>query len=324
VNLIELVEAGDLAGVVRELSELAPDQRAAQAAPLAARWEGMVRTNAWHWLSPAELAPQFAAELGCQVTPAAAAAWLLERDSTHARGGWGWMVDVADLYTEAWRVDLVTRLAGQTQPGIRDRSCWVRPGRAHHPRHRHPAADHRPVHRSLAAPPWTAPDLALLHPMASTPAENAAMARDYLALLDRSLPEASCAQEVLTGLDEAGLLEPDVLTEMCERVLLRPEKKLVRAQLPWLDQVLGDEPREDAVQLPWKHSCDPSLAGALLAARLTEVIDIVERSIQPFLLAVPTLATGALDAAVLVERIAQLEELGITPRRLTWRKRCCG
>ncbi|WP_329544502.1 DUF6493 family protein [Streptomyces sp. NBC_01356] len=332
-----------------------------------------------------------------------------------------------------------------------------------------------------------APFLVFLRALASTPAEKALVVRDYLALLDRSLPVATYAQEVLTGLDEAGLLEPELFTEACERVLLRPEKKLVRAQLGWLgrvarrdparagrvlvdaattfghremtlqeqalklvakhlkaadDSVLpelraaaeqlspglsaraaellgtaqgtvtepyadvlpavpgprpvpgpiataaevaqevaavvandrdvvaferaldglvrhahldrtaladalkpvmrrepkshvdwvqsdlydvasavrGDEPRRRAVMMrravhvtQTGPSPTYSLAGSMLAARLTEAMDVIESGAQPFLLAVPTLATGALDAAVLVERISALDELGVTP-----------
>ncbi|WP_406356738.1 DUF6493 family protein [Streptomyces sp. NBC_00658] len=332
-----------------------------------------------------------------------------------------------------------------------------------------------------------APFLVFLRALASTPAEKALVVRDYLALLDRSLPVATYAQEVLTGLDEAGLLEPGLFTEACERVLLRPEKKLVRAQLGWLGRVVrrdparagrvlvdaattfghremtlqeqalklvakhlkaaddsvlpelqaaagqlspglsaraaellgtaqgtvtepyadvlpsvpeprpvpgpiataaevaqevaavvandrdvvaferaldglvrhthldrtalaqalkpvmrrepkshvdwvqsdlydvasavrGDEPRRRAVMMQRAvhvtqtgPSQTHSLAGSMLAARLTEAMDVIESGAQPFLLAVPTLATGALDAAVLVERISALDELGVTP-----------
>lgn len=362
-----------------------------------------------------------------------------------------------------------------------------------------------------------APFLVFLRALASTPAEKALVVRDYLALLDRSLPVATYAQEVLTGLDEAGLLEPELLSEACERVLLRPEKKLVRAQLGWLGRVARRDPaqagramvdaattfghremtlQEQALKLVAKHlkaaddsvlpelraaagqlspglsaraaellgtveplgaanlfgtsedtgteqphadvhpyadvlpavpephpvpgpiataaevaqevaavvandqdvvaferaldglvrhahldrtalaealkpvmrrepkntvdwvqsdlydvaravrgdeprgravlmhravhinrttpsrSC--SLAGSMLAARLAEAMDVIESSTQPFLLAVPTLSTGALDAAVLVERISALDELGVTPRPSTWHRLCCG
>ncbi|MFD5631271.1 DUF6493 family protein [Streptomyces sp. NPDC127072] len=330
----------------------------------------------------------------------------------------------------------------------------------------------------------TAPSLAYLEALASSPAENALAVRDHLALLDRSLPVAAHAQDVLFGVDGAGLLEPDARTEMCERVLLRPEKKLVRTQLTWLDRAIrrdpsragralvdvatafghrdmalqeralavvarhlktaddsvlpelraaaerlspglavraaellgttrktddepyadvlpavpepvpvlgpiataaevaqevaavvandwdvvaferaldglvrhshldrtalaqalrpvmrrapressdwvqadlydvagvvrGDEPRRRAVLMRRAVQVHPSrshsLAGSMLAARLTEAMDVIESGSQPFLLAVPTLSTGALDAAVLVDRVAALDALGITP-----------
>ncbi|UIX30183.1 DUF6493 family protein [Streptomyces sp. GQFP] len=325
----------------------------------------------------------------------------------------------------------------------------------------------------------TAPPIEYLRALALTPAENAPALRDHVALLDLSMPVATYAHEVLLGLDEAGLLEPDVLTEMCERVLLRPEKKLVRAQLTRLDRaarkdparaartvldaataldhrevdlqeralaviarhlkaagdsvlpelrtaaarinpalagraaellgtapdrltdqyadtlpvvpeprpvpgpietavevaeelaaavanpkdvvtfervldglvrhahldratlaqalkpVMRKEPR-DAVDVTQADAYDvaralrgdeprqrhfasryrsghSSPAGELLRARLAEVIDIIEAGTQPFLLAVPTDATGALDAAELVRRISALDGLGITP-----------
>ncbi|MFI7610308.1 DUF6493 family protein [Nonomuraea terrae] len=335
-----------------------------------------------------------------------------------------------------------------------------------------------------------APHLAFLHALALTPAEYAPFLRDHVAMLDLSLPVAAHGQEVLIALDGAGLLEEDVLTEACERVLLRPEKKLVRAQLSWLARVIRRDParagqilRDAAItfqhrdadlqeraldmiakhlrtagdsvlpelreaaeslspgltaraaelfgppaaddtaerfeevlpvvpvplpvpgpietatevaqevaavfagdlsvvvferaldglvrharldraalsaalavvmrkephhgrdylpadlydvatavrgseQRPWhirlraehplavrwpEYGPRPSLAGAMLRARLDEAIDLVESGTQPFLLAVPTHSTGALDAAVLVERIAELERLGVTP-----------
>ncbi|MER5197262.1 DUF6493 family protein [Streptomyces sp. NPDC002755] len=92
----------------------------------------------------------------------------------------------------------------------------------------------------------TAPPLAYLRALALTPAENAPALRDHMALLDLSSPVAAYAQQVLIGLDEAGLLEPDVLTEACERILLRPEKKLVRAQLTRLDRAARKDPTRAA------------------------------------------------------------------------------
>ncbi|GAA4863668.1 DUF6493 family protein [Saccharopolyspora cebuensis] len=328
----------------------------------------------------------------------------------------------------------------------------------------------------------TEPALTYLRALLPTPADNAPRTREHLALLDRSLPVATHAQEVLIGLDGAGLLAPEDFSESCRRVLPRPEKKLVRAQLTWLDRVAkrepervdqvvrdaaltfhnhepvlqeralalvgrhlrkagdavlpelrtaagalgaslapraaellgsedttepyvevlppvpepqpvpgplgtpldvaeevaaviadnwdvvpferaldglvrhaardraalaaalepvvrrdprsiggtqsdvydvarfvrGDEPREWAVQSRdhWAYRYnfgDDNQAKAMLAARLVEAMRIVESGAQPFLLAVPTLSTGALDAGVLVERVAECERLDVIP-----------
>ncbi|SIS03870.1 DUF6493 family protein [Micromonospora avicenniae] len=88
----------------------------------------------------------------------------------------------------------------------------------------------------------TAPHLALLRALGLTPAEKVPFLRDHVAMLDLSSPVAGYGQEVLIELDTAGLLEDDVRTEASERVLLRPEKKLVRAQLTWLDRVARRDP----------------------------------------------------------------------------------
>ncbi|MFC8869783.1 DUF6493 family protein [Streptomyces sp. NPDC057148] len=92
------------------------------------------------------------------------------------------------------------------------------------------------------APKTITPVVAFLRALALTPAEKAPFLRDHVAMLDLSSPVASYGQEVLRELDEAGLLEEDVLSEACERVLLRSEKKLVRVQLSWLDRVARREP----------------------------------------------------------------------------------
>jgi hypothetical protein len=324
-----------------------------------------------------------------------------------------------------------------------------------------------------------ADSLAFLRALAPTVTENARFAREYIALLDRPSTVAGHAQQVLLGLDEARLLEAETFTEMSERVLLRPEKKLVRAQLAGLDRaarrdparaarlavdaatafqhpdpalqeraldviarhlraaedsvlpalrtaaewlspvfsgraaelfgtpqdtaersvevlpaapksrpmpgpavtaaevaqevaaivagdqdvaaferaldglvrhargdraalagalkpvmrrkpaeetdcrqadlydvaraVRGEEPRDAAFHVNRYRPRDFSLAGAMLAARMSEAIDVIESGTQPFLLAVPTHATGALDAGALLERLSKLEELGIAP-----------
>ncbi len=78
--------------------------------------------------------------------------------------------------------------------------------------------------------------LAVLEALAPTEQEYAARVRDLLAMLDGLSPVAGHAQQVLTGLDEAGLIEPEVVVEASAVVLFRAEKKLVRAQLGWLEQ----------------------------------------------------------------------------------------
>ncbi|WP_329529763.1 DUF6493 family protein (plasmid) [Streptomyces sp. NBC_01450] len=74
----------------------------------------------------------------------------------------------------------------------------------------------------------------------------------------------------------------------------------------------GDKPRERDFTARLKFNAF-SPAGELLRARLAEAVDIIKADAQPFLLAVPTDATGALDAAELVRRLSVLDGLGITP-----------
>ncbi|MFC5642933.1 DUF6493 family protein [Kitasatospora cinereorecta] len=71
----------------------------------------------------------------------------------------------------------------------------------------------------------------VLKALAPTAAENTARVRTYLALLDGPSPIAGEAQQVLIGLDAT-----DLLAEASQTVLFRTEKKLVRAQLGWLDR----------------------------------------------------------------------------------------
>lgn len=87
------------------------------------------------------------------------------------------------------------------------------------------------------------PSLAYLRALAPTAAENAPFLRDHVAMLDLPLPVAAYGQQALIALDEAGLLD-DVRTEASERILLRPDKKLVRAQPAWLDRVARREPAD--------------------------------------------------------------------------------
>ncbi|MFJ9459884.1 DUF6493 family protein [Kitasatospora sp. NPDC101447] len=84
--------------------------------------------------------------------------------------------------------------------------------------------------------------LDVLRALAPTPGEYAARVRDVVALLDGPSVIAGHAQEVLAELDEAGLIEPEVLHEASEVVLFRTEKKLVRAQLGRLERAARRAP----------------------------------------------------------------------------------
>ncbi|MFE0183886.1 hypothetical protein [Streptomyces olivaceus] len=102
------------------------------------------------------------------------------------------------------------------------------------------------------------PHLALLRALGFLAREQVSFLRDHVAMLDLSLPVAEYGQQVLVALDEAGLLEDDVLAESCERVLARPEKKLVRAQFSWLDRAARRDPGRAAgvvtgVALAFQH-----------------------------------------------------------------------
>ncbi|MFF3378422.1 DUF6493 family protein [Streptomyces sp. NPDC002680] len=159
----------------------------------------------------------------------------------------------------------------------------------------------------------TAPPLAYLRALALTPAENAPALRDHVALLDLSMPVAAYAQEVLLGLDEAGLLEPDVLTEVCERVLLRPEKKLVRAQLTRLDRAARKDPARAA-----RTVLDAATALDHREVDLQErALDVIARHIEAAGDSVlPELRTAAARInPALAGRAAEL--LGTAPDRLT-------
>lgn len=79
--------------------------------------------------------------------------------------------------------------------------------------------------------------VAILDELAPTLDEQAARATTYLRMLpDSHSMVAGIAQQTLMALDGAGRLGPELLIEASRLVLCRPEKKLVRAQLSWLDK----------------------------------------------------------------------------------------
>ena len=137
MNLIRLAEAGDTAGVLRELGTLTPAQRAALAAALAARAEAMAAAPDEY--TDEQRIAQRMAELGCQARPGDAADWLLRNDPQYPTlrrdPGYHRLAEVVYLYPPDWRAELVARLA-LAAPGwwawfllaeriIRDTGCPV-------------------------------------------------------------------------------------------------------------------------------------------------------------------------------------------------------
>ncbi|MER7441597.1 DUF7824 domain-containing protein [Micromonospora avicenniae] len=364
MSLIELAKAGDVTGVLRELAALTPEQRAAHAPDVEALFAAMDR-NDWWKLSEEQRVAMHTAQLGCWVTPEAAAAGLRKPTFEIRREALVPMADVLNLYPAAWQAELVAQISEQEAPAWHDGAWFVladhiiqttgcpaptcdtyinawlgdryfyragvwssrplgavggadflellrndpctptllplavaRPGvrllgvgalvalaadgvidraalidrvftEMANVVDTHPSiaagllkelaltpAEHAqkaPERSALAERIFarllqdgtrrqTAPYLASLPAFGLTTAEKVPFLRDHVAMLDLSPPVAGYGQEVLIELDTAGLLEDDVRTEASERVLLRPEKKLVRAQLTWLDRVARRDP----------------------------------------------------------------------------------
>ncbi|MEV0532387.1 DUF6493 family protein [Kitasatospora sp. NPDC050463] len=84
--------------------------------------------------------------------------------------------------------------------------------------------------------------LAVLVALAPTPDAYAKQVRSLVALLDGLSVVAGHAQQVLAELDAAALVEPEVLAQASAVVLFRTEKKLVKAQLGWLDKAARRSP----------------------------------------------------------------------------------
>ncbi|MDQ1035022.1 hypothetical protein QFZ75_001438 [Streptomyces sp. V3I8] len=107
MRLVELVRARDLCGVVRELGGMTPRQRVlAQTGLLGHRESAAGRRT----VAPSEKAALSAAELGCRVTPEAAAAWLLQHRYLTPDT---WTVEILDLRPTAWRAELAARLGAR-------------------------------------------------------------------------------------------------------------------------------------------------------------------------------------------------------------------
>jgi hypothetical protein len=99
--------------------------------------------------------------------------------------------------------------------------------------------------------------------------ERTAHAADYLAMLGGPLPVASIAQTALRTLDDAGRLDPARIAAASTAVLPRPEKKLVRAQLAWLDSAVARHP----------GAVEPLLEAAA-GGLANPAIDLAERALR--------------------------------------------
>ncbi|MEU4538030.1 DUF6493 family protein [Streptosporangium sp. NPDC023825] len=100
-----------------------------------------------------------------------------------------------------------------------------------------------------------------------TPAEVGSRARDYLRLLP-SAP-GTVAELALGHLRELPAVSPGDFAEALEALMYRPEKKLVRAGLSWLDR---------SVRLSPDHA--GATAGALATAFAHEASDVQERAVR--------------------------------------------
>ncbi|MEV4346438.1 DUF6493 family protein, partial [Actinoplanes sp. NPDC049596] len=76
-----------------------------------------------------------------------------------------------------------------------------------------------------------------------TPAERAAHHADFLAMLaEPSGPVAELAQRILRALDDGGHLDAGTVVAATRAALARTEKKLIRAQIAWLDRAISRHP----------------------------------------------------------------------------------
>ncbi|MFF5081467.1 hypothetical protein ACFY36_30840 [Actinoplanes sp. NPDC000266] len=87
------------------------------------------------------------------------------------------------------------------------------------------------------------PTLETFRHLDPTVEERAAHRADFLAMLaEPNGPVAELAQRVLRTLDDAGHLDADTVTAAMRAAFARTEKKLIRAQVAWLDRAVTRHP----------------------------------------------------------------------------------
>ncbi|QKW37461.1 hypothetical protein HUT06_28490 [Actinomadura sp. NAK00032] len=99
--------------------------------------------------------------------------------------------------------------------------------------------------------------------------ETAARARDYVRLLPAAPPAvADLALRQVRRADDLGRLDAALFAEAADAVLFRPERKLVRAALTWLDRTARKRGRVEAT------------LGALTAVFPSDAVDLRERAVR--------------------------------------------
>jgi hypothetical protein len=111
--------------------------------------------------------------------------------------------------------------------------------------------------------------LAVYQQLSPGPDDFAAHRQEYVGMLSSPhLSVAGAAQAALLALDDAGRLPVEALMEASRAILLRPEKKLVHAQLTRLDRVARQRP-DDL----------PAVLGAVAVGLGHESVDLAERTL---------------------------------------------
>ncbi|GAA1835389.1 DUF6493 family protein [Actinomadura chokoriensis] len=99
--------------------------------------------------------------------------------------------------------------------------------------------------------------------------ETAARVRDYVRLLPAAPPTvADLALRQVRRADDLGRLDADLFTEAADALLFRPEKKLVRAALTWLDRTARERDRAGAA------------VRALTAVFTSDAVDLRDRAVK--------------------------------------------
>ncbi|MFC4561045.1 DUF6493 family protein [Nocardiopsis mangrovi] len=142
--------------------------------------------------------------------------------------------------------------------------------------------------------------LALLAELDPTEDESAARVTAWVRMsADAHVQAAARAQQALAALDEAGRLDDEHLVEASRAALVRPEKKIVRAQLALLDKAMKR---------------DRSRTGALLPV-VAETFAQEDHSLQERALALAARHREHADAAVLAEVAADTDRLRLDLRQ---------